>query len=456
MSDETASVLSSQDSGVATTSRPMHVVEVEDDATLTLTYLVEKTPRKGLGVAMQGSQDGFHGLYVANVPESSPCFNLLKRGDRIIKVDNFNLTRHGLKDCDVLSIIRDRFQDDSDSVRLTVARSPLAALGPACSLARDGMLVAVEQPALLPRSPERFQSTDRLSPRGSLDNNPYASPAIATSTHQESVTRASNSSQAVVLVEQSPLLSDRSDGVLMASHEICQRCEAVQVMYNLPFCARHATNPTYMQAYQQGHLQSYPSNALANSAANSSFHAQASEQAPPSYMDSLPTSPKPERPVDEHNKSAAELFLEDGQVMVRQLRLEQAKCHPSNPSSTAEVDEVADNDQPLQRLASRPVGMEPEQASETGSNDPAWEAEMLDVVFDDDGEGDQVKPDLTRMGSGTGSSNSKAWQQPVKDQLAADLMAILNEIGQDDRAGQTMTGADKDVNVFAPEDNYMF
>ena len=63
---ETASHLSSQDSGVANISQPMTMLDVDDDDTLTLTYLVEKTPRKGLGVALQGSHDGFQGCVGSN------------------------------------------------------------------------------------------------------------------------------------------------------------------------------------------------------------------------------------------------------------------------------------------------------------------------------------------------------------------------------------------------------
>lgn len=59
--NETASQISSQDSGVTHTSHSMPMVDAEDEDTLTLTYLVEKTPREGLGIALQGSPDGYRG-----------------------------------------------------------------------------------------------------------------------------------------------------------------------------------------------------------------------------------------------------------------------------------------------------------------------------------------------------------------------------------------------------------
>jgi hypothetical protein len=138
------------------------------------------------------------------------------------------------------------------------------------------------------------------------------------------------------------------------------------------------------------------------------------------------------------SKSVSERFLEDGHVMVRQLKLEQAERRASTSSTRSLGD-------PMQLLTGEATKTMVARDSDTGSTDSAWEAGMLDVVFDD-GE------------VSTSRGNTKAWQQPVKDQLAADLMAILNEIGQDDSTGgsSSPTSAEKDAAFATTEPNYMF
>ncbi|EGD73131.1 hypothetical protein PTSG_04844 [Salpingoeca rosetta] len=98
--------------------------------TLQLTFELRKSPRSGLGVTITGSNSGYDGLYVADVPRTSSGHGRLRVGDRLIRIDGFALAREHLSDTDALRVIQDRLFDDSSTVRLTVLRSPLVGLRP--------------------------------------------------------------------------------------------------------------------------------------------------------------------------------------------------------------------------------------------------------------------------------------------------------------------------------------
>eukprot|EP00056_Hartaetosiga_gracilis_P009502 m.136586 g.136586 ORF g.136586 m.136586 type:complete len:1112 (+) comp13143_c0_seq4:80-3415(+) len=94
----------------------------ENDNFLNLTFNLKKFPRKGLGITVSGSESGFDGVFIAEIPVYSPIRGILEPGDQIIKVDGFHIYRQYFSDEDALRVLQTRLLDDSISVRLTVRR----------------------------------------------------------------------------------------------------------------------------------------------------------------------------------------------------------------------------------------------------------------------------------------------------------------------------------------------
>jgi hypothetical protein len=198
-------------------------------------------------------------------------------------------------------------------------------------------------------------------------------------------------------------------GRLYASHEICERCRAVQQLYQLPFCARHATDPTYMSALHSGYLQPVS----------------------PQLADAAGCTPSASGPVAEPTAREAGRLqthrLPTGHVAVRQVPCEQA---------IARVERGTDQPSRLQPLAASPLrGSTTETDTESAARLQRLEeatqssAHHLARQQQQQQQMRQQAQHPQHSPAPGGKQGAGAWRKAVfKDNLASDLLAILQDL----------------------------